>query len=166
MKRHKGQAAIEYLIDYIWAIVIISFVITQLFFLYRMFGLPDMCMFSPYVFMCNKPIAYVDNNSYVHVVIKVINQNPSNVDIHYIGCSNDRNPDVVRYSKLKLTLTSQSSKVFSVPCYTSDGQPLKGTEGDVFRGYVFIRYNFADDPSIAPNRLTVASIVSRIVKSG
>ncbi len=167
----KGQAAIEYLSTYGFAILVIVIVLAVLMNLFSSIGRPEICTVKPSGFSCGdvNPIAYVDANNNLYVTFRFSNNQQSEIKLGKIVCllsNNEASPNGIGTDKFKdQTIPPGSSlDISNVTCYTTDGSVAKSSEGQDVSLSVLVRYKFINDIPGAPERLAVVKIGTKVVK--
>ncbi|MBI2079285.1 hypothetical protein HYT84_00850 [Candidatus Micrarchaeota archaeon] len=175
----KGQAAMEYLMTYGWAILVIVIVIAALLFL-NPFKAPETCLFQQPGFTCSeiKPLVFVDPDSGNTVKVKftMINKNPNGVFVHKIYCSTAPVGDL-KFEGLDGPSSAGStsgddvgagaSRDFEVPCYNTQGSPLTLAANSEIKGTVAVWFNYNNDPNYKTSdikRFTTATLVSTVLQ--
>ncbi len=146
----KLQSAIEYLVTYGWALLIIGIALAVLFAL-GVFNsatlAPQECIFPGGISCTN---FYMSPNGIITLSILQATQSPINVTS--IGCSD--NPSAVVFSTINNPPSDQAympiggSFTFSVQCY-ANGIPFNGVSGSLYEGYVI--FNYTDEISGFPH---------------
>src|SRR3989338_3793887 len=161
----KGQAAMEYLMTYGWAILVIVIVLAVLLFL-NPFKAPETCLFQQPGFSCSEvlPIVYTDGGQ-TFVSMKLANKLGQNVKIHEVVCTTASIGDVkkstfegVEFSPA-LPVGAGASGEFSsksnkpVPCVGADGTTLLNlNQNSQFKGVIAVWYNYDNDPEDIPRQ--------------
>jgi len=165
--RHlKGQAAMEYLMTYGWAILAILIVLAILITLFGMIKLPSVCNFPRQEFVCDgTPQVYADANNYVYISIKVMNNNPESVDIKKVACvQGNKVLESAAQASEKSLLSGETGMFLNIPCYDQTGGKLRMVPGDEFRGKFGVWYNLRSDPDKTVLRSTEATVVSPVAQ--
>lgn len=162
----KGQAAMEYLMTYGWAILAILIVLAILITLFSMIKLPSICNFPRQEFACEgTPQLYGDASNYVYINIKIMNNNPESVEIKKIACvQGNKVLDSAAQASEKSLLSGESGTFLNIPCYDATGERLRMTAGDEFRGKFMVWYNLRSDPDKTVFRQTDATIVGSVAQ--
>ncbi len=158
--------------NYGWAVLVIVFVLGTLMVIFNMMGMPESCIFEAagQGFTCSGvPMIYVSaNNQPIHIAVKIENNFQDTVEINGVACSLSKK--ATKYVSVNYLLTPGESKVIKdIPCFTEEGKPIYGSEGQNFRGYLFVKYTFQNDvvSGISRNaRATVSGKVNVGVPSG
>ncbi|MBS3067211.1 hypothetical protein J4450_00795 [Candidatus Micrarchaeota archaeon] len=150
----RGQAAMEYLMTYGWAILVILIVLAILaFYLPQFIKAQDQCSFSQVGFTCGKPLVYsADASNNIALNVRVFNQNGQNVVIKKILCTNAPLATITSGNATTLSPTvTVPSGAFTdfngVSCWkdrSGGNRVILAPNGD-FRGALLIYYNFEDD---------------------
>ncbi|MEM2948611.1 MAG: hypothetical protein QXD51_03625 [Candidatus Anstonellales archaeon] len=162
----KGQAAMEYLMTYGWAILAILIVLAILITLFGMIKLPSICNFPRQEFACDgTPQLYADDNNYVYINIKVLNNNPESVEIKKVACvEGNKVLDAAAQTSEKSLLSGETGTFLNIPCYDATGARLRMVPGSEFRGRFAVWYNLRSDPDKTVLRTTDATIVSEVAQ--
>jgi len=151
LKTMKGQAAMEYLMTYGWAILVIVIVLAALWFLSgQFFKPPENCLFSQPGLSCGdtKPTIY-NEGGVVKVSLQVFNQQGQKVNLHNVTCTTAAIGDVQKSWAQVSNVTSipaGGSQVFlGQSCITKPGTFVSSPVGSDFRGQFVIWYNFEND---------------------
>lgn len=163
----RGQAAMEYLMTYGWAILVILIVLAVLaFYLPQFIGAQEQCAFAQPGFTCGDVKPYISNPSGTQVTLAatVFNQIGQQVTIQKILCTTDA-PGNVRSDSGQPATTAMVSPMLDVPaggkaavtvnCYKNvpATSPPGGTnavtlgKNNDFRGYLLIWFNYANEPT-------------------
>ena len=169
----KGQAAMEYLMTYGWAILVIVIVLAILaFYLPSFIRPPEDCIFSQPGFACNvkKPVIVSDSSdNRVYLLFRIDNQQGSSVDVKRARCTTEAVGDIQKSSDDILstaqTIPAGGSREFGrVYCYDSSGEgALVMAPNSNFRGTLAIWYNFEDEVTDAPERLATATVTGTVL---
>lgn len=172
--RHlRGQAAMEYLMTYGWAILVILIVLAILaFYLPQFIKAQDQCSFSQTGFTCgdSRPLIYsADTSNNIELGIKVFNQNGQNVVVKKVLCTNSAPGNIdesLADDVADFTMANGASTEFKVKCWKdkSGGNRVVLAPNSDFRGYFFIWYSLENDPNVGKNRQTQATVTGTIVK--
>jgi hypothetical protein len=161
----KGQAAMEYLMTYGWAILVIVIVLAVLLFL-NPFKAPETCLFAQPGFSCSDPLPQVYNyGTDTKVIMNLANKQGETVEIYDIVCTTASVGDVTtsttKTSPVLYTLNAGSTKSgIEVDC--SDV-----AENTQFKGNIVMWYNFVNDPGKAEGirRQTSATLIGSVGKA-
>ncbi len=149
----RGQAAMEYLMTYGWAILVILIVLAILaFYLPQFIKAQDQCSFSQVGFTCGKPLIYsADASNNVALNLRVFNQNGQNIVIKKVLCTNAPAATITSGNATDIADITVSSGAYTdfngLKCWKNkDGgnRVVLAPNGD-FRGSLFLYYNFEDD---------------------
>ena len=176
MKNMKGQAAMEYLMTYGWAILAIVLVIAALIFL-NPFRAPEVCLFEQAGFTCNEPPPqlYVDSNGDLLMNVKVWNQIGQPITIKKIMCTSapgSEVPDQGAISVSGMSVQTGASATFtggtqnSIRCVNSNGEQIKSSSGQEFRGKLVIWYNYDNDLDPNVQHQIKANVISKVTQQG
>ncbi len=163
----RGQAAIEYLSTYGFAILVIVIVIAVLMSLFQSVGKPEMCIVKPTGFTCGDipPRAHLDNGQLL-LDFRFSNEQQQTVNILRVLCvkgSSDTPPANGSWETKNVHVTPGGYvELLNLKCVESDGTtPVTATEGQDFSGVVFVKYRYANDFANA-ERLAVVRISTKV----
>jgi hypothetical protein len=165
----RGQAAMEYLMTYGWALLVIAIVISILV-LINPFSPPAGCRFDQVGFTCNPP-AFGNTATNTVLYLQIFNGNNNNVRIYSVYCTADTtsSPPVV-----SLSLTSPYNLVprqgnftispthYNVNCYRNGALMGPSQAGSDFSGRVWIFYRNEEDGADYPFRTVSATISGKV----
>ena len=167
----KGQAAMEYLMTYGWAILIIVVVLAILaFYLPQLIKAPESCLFTSQGFSCNeeKPAIYFnESEGVVRVRFRLDNQQGEAVVLKRAVCTTMPIGDIDKeyieggdYSDVggDVDISAGGSEIIDIPCVDKDGEGVDLSPGSEFRGAIAIEYNYRDD--LAPTARTATATLS------
>ncbi|MBU0586866.1 hypothetical protein KJ780_05105 [Candidatus Micrarchaeota archaeon] len=163
----KGQAAIEYLMNYGWAILILVVVFVALFFVVGpLLGGAEQCT-TDVRFSCNDPLPYVSNDGAgdTEIDVRLYNRQVQAIDIKKVLCTVDSSIDVTNAADVNPTIRISSGSGFAdftdIAC-KQGADALKLTQGDQFKGTVVFWYT--EENAIDPNDLRTlsASVVAKV----
>jgi len=165
----KGQAAMEYLMTYGWAILVIVIVLAALLYLgvFNIAGrTPEICTL-PIGLQC--PSFKLNTNGLLNV--SLTNGQPKTIRVFLAACTNDPNfnasdttvgPSATTWTDVADTdIPSADSRYLSFNCYNSGGgaTPATGAVGDTYRGKLYIRYASTDE--LANYKVAIGDIVTK-----
>ena len=156
MSMKKGQAAMEYLMTYGWAILVIVIVLAALLYL-GVFNLrtPELCQLQVGTTCSSVKLVY--NTGAFNFTLT--NGLQKQIIVSAAGCSNNPNMNLSTAHALAadsismtdiadVTIDVGSAKsVAGFNCYNSDGSTANGSIGADYRGKLYLRYAFSDDAS-------------------
>ncbi len=171
----KGQAAMEYLMTYGWALLVIAVVIAALFFLTQNLFKIEGCTFQPTGFSCGdaSPQVYVDADNKVSIAIRVYNQFGQTVLLKSVACTVAATGEVTTGMQIppkNITggmvdkIGAGGSVVLRTPCVDSANKQVSLTPGSQFRGHYIIWYNFNNDPDQSKPRLAIGTVAGPVLK--
>lgn len=183
-RTRKGQAAMEYLMTYGWAILVIVIVLAILaFFLPQLVRTPESCIFSQPGFSCQekKPVIVADaNNNNVGITFQLNNQQGQEVNVRYIICTTAAPGDITlsmvegEAIDERGRVPAGGSQLFGVlgtggeghriPCFTPEGQNVILRPNSDFKGYLAIWYNYANEVPDAPLRKATAVLSGMVLE--
>ena len=168
----KGQAAMEYLMTYGWAILVIVIVLAVLMFL-NPFKAPETCMFQQPGFSCSEalPMIYQGvNNGKTYVSMQLFNKFGQSVKIHKVLCTTAAIGDV-QYGSATMPEADvnvgagASEKFTGVPCVNPSGtSQLELNPNAEFKGVISVWYNFENDPDENIMRQASATLTTTVLK--
>lgn len=165
----KGQAAMEYLMTYGWAIMVIVIVLAVLvFYLPRLIKTPEMCMFESTGFSCSEPPAVIvaDSNDNIRALYVLTNEQGRAVSISGVLCTTAPSGDISKdmaESLGPIQLAAGSTQNFSVECVDEAGNPLVMSPNSEFRGTIAVIYNHVPEVPGAPSRMAKAGLTGTVV---
>lgn len=166
-----GQAAMEYLMTYGWALLVIVIVIAILL-LINPFAAPQGCRFDQIGFTCNNPV--VDTNGTLFV--SITNGNNNMVKVYAINCTTEKTSTspkapaadalvMKRSDGTSLTLERQANYDEPITCYKPDGTKFTSTAGADFNGRLWLFYKNDEDGPKYPYRTASANVVAKVVQA-
>ncbi|MCX6768967.1 MAG: hypothetical protein NTY83_03980 [Candidatus Micrarchaeota archaeon] len=178
MKNMKGQAAMEYLMTYGWAILAIVIVIAALIFM-NPFGITEMCTFEQAGFTCNEPPPqlYVDSSGNLLMNVKVWNQIGQPITIKKVMCTSAPGTEVPEQGAMAVsmppvqtgasaTFTGGTQGQNSINCVNADGAQIQSSAGQSFRGKLVIWYNYENDLDTNVQHQIKATVSSKVTQLG
>lgn len=167
MNEKKGQAAMEYLMTYGWALLAIAIVVAALFVITQTQTKVEQCSMTP-GFICNEPLPQVvvnktTNQNYIN--FKLYNRQAQAIEISNISCTTD-GPSDAKMSDAKsvgVTVSPSGSYIISGLVCKSGSTPLTLSAGQGFQGHVIIWYNYANDLDKNLKKQAVASVSSTVL---
>ena len=165
----KGQAAMEYLMTYGWALLVIVAVIAVLLII-NPFSAPAGCRFDLIGFQCANPLIKADPSG-VLLYVQITNSNNNAVKLNKAYCTTDRSTtlpvnafnDATNISSSDQTVQKQQTVTLSgIKCYKSGTtEQVVLSAGNDFAGKLWLFYNNDEDASTYPNRTVSASITGK-----
>jgi len=164
MEKRKGQSAMEYLMTYGWAILVIIIVIAVLFYI----GVlnprnvtPSSCTFPPGI-TCSSYKLYASNGN---LDLRIGQATGHTINVTNITCTQETGTPTT-YDTIGLIVPQGEQRWIAggdsgktVKCRNSAGTQLTGgTLGDVYRGKLWIIYNETDT---GINRTVVGDIATK-----
>lgn len=138
----KGQAAIEYLMTYGWAMLVIAIVIVALYMLTQVQTRMNTCV-APTGFACSDPLPNFHGNK---VDFRLHNQMPNEIMSVSAGCNKTNNAPV------STTCAGSAASGGYIDCINVPCEGL--VSGQPFSGYLVIEYTYKDDiPNTPPRRI-------------
>ncbi|MEM4360139.1 MAG: hypothetical protein QXT45_06385 [Candidatus Bilamarchaeaceae archaeon] len=172
----RGQAAMEYLMTYGWAILIIVVVLAILaFYLPQLLKPAETCIFLQQDFTCMQenipPSIYSSKtDGSIKITFRLGNQAGQAVVIKSVVCTNmptgDITKDYIRQGQLSspAQVNSGATKQFTLGCFDRSGRPLYLSPGSSFMGSIAIEYNYLNDLEGAPTRTAIATVSGPVVE--
>ena len=166
----RGQAAMEYLMTYGWALLVIVIVIGILLWM-NPFSAPQGCRFDQIGFTCENPV--IDSNGALYM--KVTNNNNNAINLIGLACVQDRSNNLPTFRNeldKQQFINRQgsfdtSNESIRLYCHKFDGTALSSLQsGSEFSGKVWVFYRNEEDGSNYPIRSTGATIVTKVVAAG
>ena len=165
----KGQAAMEYLMTYGWALLAIVIVIAALIYL-NPFRAPELCLFQQQGFSCSEPNPqlYSDGGD-VSMNVRIWNKLGKTVKVHGVLCTNAQVTDVqldqaTLYEDPRTIPTGSSEDFLNVDCRGSDGYQVQMQANEEFRGKMLVWYNYVDDINENIKHEAQANVISVVVE--
>jgi len=133
----KLQSAMEYLMTYGWAILLLGIVLASLY---------ALGLFSPSSFVQSQCLlqanfgcmnAYITSSGILTVNIEQNTQSP--INITSIGCNSNATYSNMKQISPPLDLPIGSNYTFTVQCYQGTS-PYSGPVGSLFKGYLLFNY--------------------------
>ncbi len=153
----RAQGAVEYLMTYSWALLIIAVVVAIIIYL---------GILSPSTFVKSECIVPADFNciqanlySNGILFINLGQSTPASIQITSIGCNNNRTFANTPSLQIPITLQVGQNTTFQVQCYVGSNK-FNGSIGNVYNGYVLM--NYTDLSSGFPKTL-VATLIEKVV---
>ncbi|MCX8197892.1 MAG: hypothetical protein N3F07_01715 [Candidatus Micrarchaeota archaeon] len=165
----RGQAAMEYLMTYGWALLVIVIVIAILLII-NPFSAPQGCRFDQLGFTCSNPL--IDTNG--KLFLKITNGNNNAVNIYKIICTQDKSavPQIgtpwaspvflARNAEMDTGSLSASNAII---CQKASGGAFTSEAGLEFIGKVWVFYKNEEDGANYPYRTASANVVTKTVKA-
>ena len=169
----KGQAAMEYLMTYGWAFLVIVIVLAILaFYLPTLLRAPESCLFSQPGFSCDvqKPVIVSETGTnLVYVIFRLDNQQGQEVNITRVRCTMEAEGNIQKSDEDKITpsesIPSGGSEEFKEYCYDSTGASgLTMGPNSNFRGTIAIWYRYKAEVTGAPERMATATIGGTVLE--
>ncbi|MFA5049665.1 MAG: hypothetical protein WC501_01525 [Candidatus Micrarchaeia archaeon] len=174
MKRNfKGQAAMEYLMTYGWAILVLVIVIAALYYL-----LPktqETCLFQQGFACDGMAQIYVNSDGNVYLSVNLNNRLGYRLNDVTAICTDAGAGDVTE-SLFTGTVTpvspvlsddvgsGQTFTLIDVPCIKSGGSPVSSNPGAGFKGIIALRYSIDGDPNPNIKRIATGTISGTVLE--
>ena len=164
----KGQAAMEYLMTYGWALLAIVIVIAALIYL-NPFRAPELCLFQQQGFSCSEPNPqlYVDSEGEVSMNVRLWNKLGKAVVVHGIICTNAQVTEMELSDASPLDEpipTGTSDDFLDIACIDGDKDPIVMQPNEEFRGKMLVWYNYVDDINEEIQHEAQANVISVVVE--
>jgi hypothetical protein len=168
MKMKKGQAAMEYLMTYGWAILAIIIVIAALIYL-NPFSAPELCLFQQQGFSCSEPQpqVYLNDQGEVMMNVRIWNKLGKSVVIHEVACTTSQTSELDRadFNDQNVNVpTGSSEDLMGIACYDAQGDELVLAQNQEFRGRLVVWYNYDDDLDPDIRHESQANVISLVVE--
>jgi len=165
IKSMKGQSAMEYLMTYGWALLVIVIVIAVLMFI-RPFGAPETCLFQQPGFSCE---GHRMNDQGV-LFAKFVNGQQKSIKDVKVACvmGSERPASTFGWTTVTGVVEHGSAlgNLFAkgISCRNPDGGAITVATGDDFSGRVYIQYKYSDDPSEStfPSKTVYANVIAPV----
>ncbi len=152
----RAQAAMEYLMTYGWAILVIVIVLAILaFFLPNLTKIPETCQFTQPGFSCSENPAVVFNSStkQVSASFNLQNGKGQTLIIREVVCTTSSLADMPPKSSWTDTsdvkVSAGQSMRFDAKCVDKSGSAISLSPNSGFRGILVVYYNFENDVTTA-----------------
>jgi hypothetical protein len=173
-RHHKGQAAMEYLMTYGWAILVIVIVLAFLMYYLSSLRPPETCSFFEPGFSCDvkKPVIVSESGTNdVYVIFRLDNQQGQAVDIKGVLCTTKSRGDIDKdeaYNVTGLRMVSGSSHEFTatdrIYCLDDAGERVILAPNADFRGTLVVVYNYVAEVEGAPERMATATLTGTVLE--
>jgi len=172
-RTRKGQAAMEYLMTYGWAILFIVIVLAILMYYLGQLRPPETCSFFEPGFSCDvkKPVIVSEaGTNDVYVIFRLDNQHGQAVDIKGVLCTTKSRGDIRKdeaYAVSGLRLVSGSSHEFAtdkIYCIDDKGERVVLGSNANFKGTLAVVYNYVDEVTGAPERMATATLTGTVLE--
>ena len=158
----RGQAAMEYLMTYGWALLVIVIVIAILLMI-NPFSAPQGCRFDSLGFVCGNPVIQADGTLY----LSITNGNNNNVNICGVVCTSDKSPTPPTAPTCSnILLPRQAIATLNGVQCKKDNVDLTLSSGAEFSGKLWLFYRNEEDGSGYPIRTASASVTTKAVAGG
>jgi hypothetical protein len=163
VNRKVGQAAMEYLMTYGWALLVIVIVIAILLIM-NPFSTPQSCRFESVGFGCESPLFSVANSA---LYAKVVNGNNDAIKIFGVACTQSKSSTPPAYTALGTPVVVSKQDTYTVTalqCTDSSGVPIPANtlkQGSEFSGKLWVFYKNNEDASTYPVRSVSATLTTK-----
>jgi hypothetical protein len=174
----KGQSAMEYLMTYGWAILVIVIVLAILaFYLPKLTKAPESCLFTKTdEFDCNevKAAIYAETGSNnVRVAFNLQNRMKQSVKLTRILCTTAplaevKASDAELISSLAVaanyTVPAGGSRQYTVSCKDKTGKQITSQPNAEFKGLLVVWYNYENEVSAPVERQSEAVLTGTVLQ--
>lgn len=155
----RGQAAMEYLMTYGWALLVIVVVIAILLIINPLQP-PAGCRFDQVSFTCTNPL--VDTHGKLY--LSITNGNNNAIKIYDLKCVTEKSPTPPLNPSTTLITTLQRQEPYEIlplPC-TTGGSGISPSAGTDFSGKLWVYYKNEEDGASYPVRTISANVVAKV----
>jgi uncharacterized protein (UPF0333 family) len=172
MKTKKGQAAMEYLMTYGWAILAIIIVIAALIYL-NPFRAPELCLFQQQGFSCSEPNPQVfytgsGDSGDIETNFRLWNKLGKTVVVHEVICTTSQTSEIDKDDATAVDQeipTGSYADFMNVDCVDNEGDQVELAQNQEFRGRLVIWYNYEDDLDDTIRHEAQANVISLVVQN-
>jgi hypothetical protein len=168
MKGHrKGQAAMEYLMTYGWAFLVILVVLAILAYYLSTIQIPETCLFMQSGFGCEQHllVSEAGTNS-VFLLFELENQQGQGINVTRVKCTEETGeitkPGPIESGPVKIN-AGQGQEFTVKYCVDESGNTISLNPNSNFQGTIAVWYNYQNDLTGAPERLATASVSGKVV---
>jgi hypothetical protein len=159
----KGQAAMEYLMTYGWAVLVIVIVIAALFSFTQIFKVGEQCLFSQRTFSCSDPSPQVLSDGEIIFTIKNLGQKA--VIVREAGCFTEDSEIGELSDFTDQTIQAGGLATFSNVQCKRGASAVTPAAGSEFRGKLIVKYNYEDEPEGYQERQADATLSATVVQA-
>lgn len=144
----KAQAAMEYLMTYGWAILVIVLVLAILYFLLPLAQAPETCQFRQPGFSCSEnPAIIADQNNEISAVFRLQNGKGQTINLSRVLCTTTSLVDANKTSATTVgkKISAGSTQTFKAKCYDRKGSAIVRSPTTSFSGIIVVYYNYEND---------------------
>ena len=156
---NKLQSAMEYLMTYGWAILIIGVVLAAL---YELNVFPPSNYVSP---ICTLPAGFACESSYLYsnglIVLNIQYTNIDPIAISQMGCNSNQTTAHIYTYTTPVAMNTGENTTFEIPCYQGSAQ-FNGPLDTVFAGSIAINYT---DTHTGFQNFIYGKLVTKVVHS-
>ncbi len=157
----KGQAAMEYLQTYGWAILIIIVVAAIFLYLTSTLSAPQYCFFDQQGMSCSDPVPVIAQDG--KIFSKLINGYGNNIIVRGFLCVDKQDLPNYNDDRVSKEMNGQIVKRgsaflsgdYNLYCY--EGPNVVDLEKSSFSGHIYLWYNYVNDPATVGPRLMQAN---------
>jgi len=154
VKKHKAQAALEYIQTYAWALLAIIVILAVLILLTQFINFPVHCLFDGPGMTCSEPLPVITKDAYL--LAKVSNNFNEKIIIKGVLCV-DKIPKTLSYDDPRVQVFTKELNPgqafilsdYKVLCYSDD---TTVTPENKFNGHFYVWYNYKSDSDDSPPR--------------
>lgn len=169
MEKKKGQAAIEYMMTYGWAILVIAIVLVAIYVMIQSPIKVQQCNIEP-GFLCNDPlpqIHYDETDKTTRINLKLSNKQARGIEISSIVCTtlSPQEVDKDKATENKVNISAGGSTIFmNITCTKDKDNSLNAglIKGQEFRGHFIVWYNYDNDIDKNLKRTVSASVLGTV----
>jgi len=150
-RSRRGQAAMEYLMTYGWAILVLVIVLAVLaYFLPRLTKAPEICQFTQPGFSCSENPAVVNQGGIVKVAFNLQNSKGQSINVSRVLCTtasltDAKLNDATAVPAADQLMSAGATQQINATCKDKDGNALTLGANSDFRGTLIVYYNFEND---------------------
>jgi len=161
----KGQAAMEYLMTYGWAFLVILVVIAILGYYLSTISVPESCQFGA-GFECEQHLLVSESGTNnVYLLFKLGNQQGQAINVTRVKCTTVSGGEITKPSTaFSERIAAGSDQEFTVRyCVDENGNTVSLSPNSNFQGTIAVWYNYQNELEGAPERLATASVSGKVV---
>ncbi len=155
----RSQSAMEYILTYGWAILMISIVLGAFIYL---------GVFTPGTLVSSQCVAQADFScltsmmtSNGQITFNIQQNTMTNINVTAISCNATASYKGMTLLSKQVTMTIGSNYTFSnVQCYTSGGVAYSGSIGSVYNGYIILNYTNVQSGFLHTEYITIVEKIT------
>ncbi len=159
----KGQAAMEYLMTYGWALLVIVIVISILLIM-NPFSAPQSCKFDQIGFACDNAVVTANGT---YLLMGLINGNNNAINVSGVLCTSSKTSAVpINPNNINAIVARQGTLMVNKTFPLSTGiicSSAPTTPGTDFSGKIWVFYKNTEDGPDYPTRTANANIVTKVL---